>query len=170
MSSTSESHGISLRIGIGYDVHPLVEGRTLFLGGIRIDHPRGLDGHSDADVLVHAVIDAVLGAAAMPDIGMLFPDRDPAYRDIRSIVLMEQVGRRITDEGITIVNIDAVVICQEPRIAPHVEAMRQAMATALGMNDSRRIGIRGKTTERLGFTGRGEGIAVHAVALVDRCR
>lgn len=169
MSSISnhDSAFKTVRIGIGYDVHPFVDERQLYLGGIAIDHHRGLAGHSDADVLIHTILDALLGAAGMPDIGQLFSDKDPAFHNIRSTVLMTEVGRLLAEAGIAIINIDSVVICQEPKIAPHVESMRAVMAQALGLDDPKKIGIRGKTTEHLGFTGRGEGIAVHAVALVD---
>lgn len=156
-----------LRIGNGYDVHAFAEGRDLILGGVRFDFPLGLLGHSDADVLTHAVIDALLGAAGLGDIGKLFPDTDPRYKGADSIGLLREVGALLADNRITIVNIDAVVVCQKPKILPAAEEIKRNIAAALGGMDTRRIGIKGKTTEGLGFTGRGEGIASYAVALVE---
>lgn len=155
----------SLRIGCGYDVHAFVSGRDLVLGGTRIDHRFGLAGHSDADVLVHAIIDALAGASGLPDIGRLFPDDDNRYRNISSIRLLEKVKHKMDEIGAVIINIDSVVVCQEPRIAPHIEEMRRVMSGALRIDESR-IGIKGTSTEGLGFTGRSEGIAAYAVALV----
>ncbi len=155
----------SLRIGNGYDVHAFISGRDLVLGGIRIDYRFGLAGHSDADVLVHALIDSILGATGLPDIGRLFPDTDNRYRDIKSILLLESVREKIAKLKAEIINIDTVVVCQEPRIASYVNAMKESISGALGI-DPGRIGIKGSTTEGLGFTGRGEGIAAYAVALV----
>ncbi len=154
-----------IRIGNGFDVHPFVLGRDLVLGGKKIDHRFGLGGHSDADVLVHAIIDSLCGASGLEDIGRLFPDHDQRYKNIRSIVLLEDVGSRITGLGISVINIDSVVVCQEPKIAPHVDDMKRNIAAALRIAPER-IGIKGKTTEGLGFTGRGEGIACYSVALV----
>ena len=156
----------NLRVGNGYDVHPFVLGRDLILGGKKIDYKFGLQGHSDADVLVHSIIDALLGAAAMPDIGMLFPDTDKRYRDISSIVLLHEVSEKLTSRRIAIINLDSVIICQEPKIAPHVEEMKKNIQAALHLDVSR-IGIKGKTTEGLGFTGRGEGIAAYTVCLLE---
>jgi 2-C-methyl-D-erythritol 2,4-cyclodiphosphate synthase len=156
-----------LRVGIGYDVHPFADGRDLVLGGIKIEFSRGLMGHSDADVLVHAVIDSLLGACGMGDIGALFPDTDSRYKDISSILLLKKVGEMLTGENIDIINIDTVLICESPRIAPYIDKMKAAISTALDNLDPKRIGIKGKTTEKLGFTGRGEGIAAHAVSLIQ---
>lgn len=155
----------TLRVGNGFDVHPFVLGRDLILGGKKIDHKFGLAGHSDADVLVHAIIDALLGAAAMPDIGRLFPDTDNRYKDISSILLLNDVAGKLAERKIEVINIDTVAICQEPRIAPHINDMKQNISKALNV-DPARIGIKGKTTEGLGFTGRGEGIGVYAICLV----
>ena len=156
-----------LRIGNGFDVHPLVPGRPLMLGGVRIDHPLGLMGHSDGDVLVHAVIDALLGASSMGDIGKLFPDTDESLRGADSLDLLRKVGVKLRERDISIVNIDAVVICEKPKISKYTEEMKKAMAEALDGIDYERISIKGKTTEKLGFSGRGEGIAVYSVALVE---
>lgn len=155
----------SLRIGCGYDVHAFVSGRKLILGGTEIDFRFGLAGHSDADVLIHAIIDALTGASGLPDIGRLFPDHDERYRDIQSIRLLENVKNKLDAIGVAIVNIDSVVVCQEPKIASHIDQMKHVMSMALGI-DSTRIGIKGTSTEGLGFTGRSEGIAAYAVALV----
>ncbi|MBN1497055.1 MAG: 2-C-methyl-D-erythritol 2,4-cyclodiphosphate synthase [Spirochaetes bacterium] len=155
----------NIRIGNGFDVHPFVQGRDLVLGGKKIDYRFGLGGHSDADVLVHAIIDSILGAAGMADIGQLFPDSDTAYKDIKSIVLLEDVRSRISGRGLSIINIDSVVVCQEPKIAPHIEDMKNNISRALSI-EPLQIGIKGKTTEGLGFTGRGEGIACYAVSLL----
>jgi 2-C-methyl-D-erythritol 2,4-cyclodiphosphate synthase len=154
-----------LRIGNGFDVHPFVTGRSLTLGGKKIDHKFGLQGHSDADVLVHSIIDSILGAAGMGDIGRMFPDTDERYRNISSIELLRTLSWHLKPLNVTILNIDSVIICQEPRVAPHVEDMKANIARALDM-DASRIGIKGKTTEGLGFTGRGEGIAACSVCLV----
>ncbi len=159
----------SLRIGCGYDVHAFVSGRDLYLGGARIDFRFGLAGHSDADVLVHAIIDALAGASGLPDIGRLFPDDDDRYRNISSIRLLENVKNQMDEIGAVIINIDSVVVCQEPKIAPHIDEMRRVMAGALGI-DGTMIGIKGTSTEGLGFTGRSEGVAAYAVALVRVCR
>jgi 2-C-methyl-D-erythritol 2,4-cyclodiphosphate synthase len=153
------------RVGNGFDVHPFVLGRDLILGGKKIDHKFGLAGHSDADVLVHAIIDALLGATAMPDIGQLFPDTDNRYKGISSILLLNEVAGKLNEHKIEVINIDTVVICQEPRISPHINDMKQNISKALKL-DPARIGIKGKTTEGLGFTGRGEGIEVYSICLV----
>jgi len=156
----------SLRIGIGYDVHRLVQGRPCIIGGVRIPFDRGLDGHSDADVLVHAIIDALLGAAGLGDIGAHFPDTDERYRGADSLRLLTAVHEMLVARSVAIVNIDSVVQCQMPKILPHAEEMKRAIGRALGGLDMSRIGIKGKTTEGLGFPGRGEGIAAQAVALI----
>lgn len=155
-----------LRVGYGFDVHAFTGGRSLVLGGVPIPHEQGLAGHSDADVLLHALIDALLGAAALGDIGQLFPDTDEIYRDASSIGMLKEVYRLLHSRGARIVNLDSVVVCRLPRISPHIEEMKREISAALGGLSPERIGIKGKTTEGLGFTGRGEGIAAHAVALV----
>lgn len=155
-----------MRIGQGYDVHRLVEGRKLILGGVDIPYEKGLLGHSDADVLVHAVMDALLGAAAMGDIGKLFPDTDPRYEGADSLALLREVCARLRDAGFEPGNIDATVIAQAPKLAPHIEAMRRNIAAAAGMDVSR-VSVKATTEERLGFTGEGLGIAAQAVALIE---
>jgi 2-C-methyl-D-erythritol 2,4-cyclodiphosphate synthase len=155
-----------LRIGLGYDVHAFAEGRRLVLGGVEIEHERGLLGHSDADVLVHALIDAILGAMREGDIGKLFPDTDPAYLDADSIELLAQVGKYVREQGYRLLDADCVVICERPKIAPHRDRMRERMAAALGVPvDS--VGLKATTTERLGFEGREEGIGAQAVVLME---
>lgn len=153
------------RIGLGYDVHAFASGRPLVLGGVRIEHDRGLAGHSDADVLTHAVIDALLGAARLGDIGQLFPDDDPEFAGISSLELLERVRLRLVEAGATIDNIDAVVMAQKPKLAPYAEAMSAALAAVLRI-DCRQINLKATTTEKLGFVGRQEGIAAQAVALL----
>ena len=153
-----------MRIGHGYDVHKLVEGRELILGGVKIAYEKGLLGHSDADVLTHAVMDALLGAAALGDIGKLFPDNDPAYKGADSIGLLRHVARRIGEEGYAIGNIDATILCQRPKLAPHIPQMRQIIADACGVDVSC-VSVKATTEEGLGFTGSGEGIAAHCVCL-----
>lgn len=153
------------RIGTGFDVHCLVEGRDLVLGGVNIPWKKGLLGHSDADVLTHAIMDAILGAAALPDIGQLFPDNDDEYKDISSILLLERVIGLIDGENLEIENIDATIICQEPKIMPHIESIREKLSTTMGITP-KQMGIKATTTEGLGFTGRGEGIACQAVCLL----
>ena len=155
-----------MRIGHGYDVHRLVPGRALILGGVRLDYPLGLDGHSDADVLTHAVMDALLGAAGLGDIGRHFPDNDPAYRGIDSQILLSKVRDLLAAKGFRIGNLDVTVIAQAPKLAPHLAAMEQTMAATLEI-DPARINIKATTEEHLGFTGRGEGIACHAVCLLE---
>lgn len=157
---------LNLRVGIGYDVHAFEEGRPLVLGGVNVPFERGLAGHSDADVLVHAVMDAIVGALREGDIGRLFPDTDPAYAGISSVALLERVAALVDARGFRLVDVDAVVICEQPKLAPYRDAMRAAMAEALGVGPER-IGVKATTTERLGFTGRGEGIAAQAVALLE---
>jgi len=155
-----------MRIGQGFDVHALVTGRRLVLGGVEIPFDRGLEGHSDADVLVHAVIDALLGAAALGDIGRHFPDTDPQYRDADSRALLREVGAKLARLGLRVCNVDATVIAQAPRLAPHIDAMTSNLASDLGLARER-VNVKATTTETLGFTGRGEGIAAMAVALVE---
>lgn len=157
----------SLRIGIGYDAHPFVSGKKLMLGGVKCEHIMGLDGHSDADVLVHAIIDSLLGAANMGDIGMLFPDTDPHYKNISSITLLSKVGERLMQKNIEIINIDSIIICEKPKIAPYIDEMKKNLSQVLNGLDTDRIGVKGKTTEKLGFTGREEGIAAQAVSLIQ---
>lgn len=156
-----------LRIGHGYDVHRLAEGRTLVLGGVTITWERGLEGHSDADVLTHAIMDALLGAIAAGDIGKLFPDSDERYRGISSIRLLEQVAAHLEKAGYAVVNIDATLLAQAPKVAPYREAMRHNIAAALGIDVSR-VSVKATTEEGLGFTGAGEGMAAHAIALVEK--
>jgi 2-C-methyl-D-erythritol 2,4-cyclodiphosphate synthase len=157
--------GIMFRIGHGFDVHALVAGRPLIIGGVTIPFNRGLDGHSDADVLIHAVIDALLGAAALGDIGRHFPDTDERYRGADSTILLRSAGKLLADAGYIIANIDSTIIAQSPRMAPHIQAMVTCIASVLGIERGQ-VNVKAKTTERLGFTGRGEGIAAEAVALV----
>ena len=156
-----------MRIGHGYDVHRLVEGRDLILGGVRIDYEKGLLGHSDADVLTHAVMDALLGARAMGDIGKHFPDTDAKWKGADSLKLASAVRDLVTADGWQIGNIDVTVIAQAPKLAPHILNMRQNLADALGV-DLDRVSIKATTEERLGFTGEGLGIAAHAVCLLTR--
>jgi 2-C-methyl-D-erythritol 2,4-cyclodiphosphate synthase len=158
-----------MRVGLGVDVHAFAapeEGRRLVLGGVEIPSDRGLLGHSDADVLAHAIADALLGAAGLEDIGHYFPDTDERYRDADSIELLREV-RRLVGGSWEVANVDAVVICERPKIRDHREAMRKNVAAALGIEETR-VGVRGTTTERLGFAGRGEGIAAQAVCLLER--
>lgn len=154
-----------MRIGHGYDVHKLVEGRDLILGGVRIPHRLGLLGHSDADVLLHAISDALLGALALGDIGKHFPDTDPAYKGADSLELLRHVVKLVGDEGYTLGNLDATVLAQQPKLRPHIDAMRANIADACGVDISR-ISVKATTEEHLGFTGREEGIAAHCVALL----
>ena len=155
-----------MRIGHGYDVHRLVEGRSLVLGGVRIPFEKGLDGHSDADVLTHAVMDALLGAAAMGDIGKLFPDTDDRYLGADSIALLREVDRRLTEAGYRLGNLDVTVIAQRPKLAPYINQMRQNLAAAL-RTELQNVSVKATTEEHLGFTGSGEGIAAHAVCLPE---
>ena len=154
------------RIGQGYDVHRLVEGRRLILGGVEIPFERGLLGHSDADVLTHAVMDALLGAAGLGDIGQMFPDSDPAYQGARSVKLLSAVAERLRQEGYQTGNVDATVVAQAPRLAPHIPQMRRNLAGALGV-PLERVNIKATTEERLGFTGAELGMAAQAVALLE---
>lgn len=158
-----------MRIGHGYDVHRLIAGRKLVLGGVEIPYILGLDGHSDADVLLHAIMDALLGAAALGDIGRLFPDTDPAYKGISSVLLLETVAARIREAGYEVGNVDATVIAQKPKLAPHIPAMREIVAKTLGV-DLDQINIKATTEEHLGFSCREEGIAAHAVCILEKSR
>lgn len=155
-----------MRIGMGYDVHKLVEDRDLILGGVKIPYEKGLLGHSDADVLLHAIMDALLGAAALGDIGKHFPDTDPAYKGASSIKLLEHAGRLIEQELYVIGNIDATIIAQRPKMSPHIDKMRENVAAALHI-DMSQVNIKATTEEGLGFTGQGEGISAQAVAGLD---
>ena len=155
-----------MRIGHGYDVHRLVPGRELILGGVKIPYELGLDGHSDADVLLHAVMDALLGAAALRDIGYHFPDTDPAYKGANSMELLRQVGRKITAAGYRVGNIDVTMIAQKPKLKDHIPTMAQNIAAALGIEEGR-VNVKATTEERLGFTGSGEGMSCHAVCLLE---
>jgi 2-C-methyl-D-erythritol 2,4-cyclodiphosphate synthase len=166
-ASSAARSGAALRVGLGYDAHRFAPGRALVLGGVRLRERDGLLGHSDADVLVHAVMDALLGAAGLEDIGHYFPDTDVAFAGADSMALLAAVVVLLRDRGWRPVNVDAVVICEEPRIAPHRARMRERLAVVLGV-DAEAVGIRGTTTEGMGFTGRSEGIAAQAVALVER--
>ncbi len=155
-----------MRIGHGYDVHRLVAGRPLIVGGVGIDYEKGLDGHSDADVLLHAIMDALLGAAALGDIGKLFPDTDEQYRGADSRVLLREVVLRINDAGYEVSNIDATILAQAPKMRPHIEAMRGTIASDCGVMLDQ-VNVKATTEEGLGFTGSGEGMAAHAVCLLD---
>ena len=155
-----------MRVGMGYDVHRLVEDRPLILGGVEIPYEKGLLGHSDADVLLHAIMDALLGAAALGDIGKHFPDTDPKYKGASSIKLLEHVGGLLEENGYVIENIDATIIAQKPKMAPHIPQMRANMAKAMGINESQ-LNIKATTEEKLGFTGREEGIASQAICLLN---
>jgi 2-C-methyl-D-erythritol 2,4-cyclodiphosphate synthase len=155
-----------MRIGQGYDAHRFAPGRRLVLGGVEISHAQGLLAHSDGDVLVHALCDALLGAAGLGDIGRHFPDSDPAYRGIDSRVLLRRVVAALGAEGLRVSNVDGTVVAQQPRLAPHIPAMRALLANDLGLAEGR-VNIKATTTEGMGFAGRGEGIAAYAVALLE---
>jgi 2-C-methyl-D-erythritol 2,4-cyclodiphosphate synthase len=154
---------VSYRVGIGVDAHALEDGVPLVLAGVPIDHPRGLAGHSDGDVITHALIDALLGAAGLGDIGSLFPSGDDRFRGSDSVELLREAYRRVTDAGWRLVNADCVLVGEEPRIAPHRDAMSRRLSEAVGGD----VNVRATTTDHLGFTGRGEGLAAHAVALLE---
>lgn len=156
-----------VRVGTGYDVHALGEGLPLWIGGVRIEHTHGLIGHSDADVLLHAICDALLGAAALGDIGKHFPDTDPQYKGISSLKLLAHVGRLLAEHGYRIVNIDSTVVAQRPKLAPHIEQMRHNIADTLGIGIDR-VSVKATTTEHLGFEGRMEGISSQAAALIEQ--
>jgi len=155
-----------MRIGHGYDVHKLVEGRDLIIGGVKIEHTLGLLGHSDADVLLHAVSDALLGAAGLGDIGKHFPDTDPQYKDADSLKLLEIVAQRVREAGFRVSNIDVTMIAQRPKLRPHIEQMERNIASAVGV-DAGRVNVKATTEERLGFTGEELGMACHAVCLLE---
>jgi len=155
-----------VRVGIGYDVHPLAEGSPLILGGVEIKYNRILIGWSDADVLLHSIIDALLGAAGLADIGTHFPPSDPEYENASSIVLLQKVKAMLDKGNWNIVNIDSTIVAEEPKLAPYVDQMKESISNALSIDKSQ-IGIKATTTEQMGFTGRGEGIAAQAVALID---
>ena len=156
-----------MRIGHGYDVHRLTENRKLIIGGVEILYEKGLDGHSDADVLLHAIMDALLGAAALGDIGKLYPDNDKSFLGIDSMILLKDTYQRISEKGYTVGNIDATVIAQRPKLAPYIPDMRQRIANTLALSIDD-VNIKATTEEKLGFTGSGEGIAAHAVCLLHK--
>ena len=156
-----------MRIGHGYDVHKLVEDRELIVGGVHIPYEKGLLGHSDADVLLHAVSDALLGAATMGDIGGIFPDNDPEYLGADSLVLLRQVFQRLRDNGYSVINVDCTVIAQKPKMKPYIPEMRMNIAAALS-TEVENISVKATTEEEMGFTGRGEGISAHCVCLIDK--
>lgn len=156
-----------MRIGHGYDVHRLVDGRRLIIGGVEIPYEKGLLGHSDADVLLHAISDSLLGAAALGDIGKLFPDNDPKYKDANSLELLRKVGTKLNTQGFAPVNIDATVIAQAPKLAPYIYEMRKKIAFALNM-ELDAVSVKATTEEGLGFSGEGLGIAAHAVCLIEK--
>lgn len=158
-----------IRVGMGYDVHKLTEGRDLILGGVNIPWEKGLLGHSDADVLIHAIMDALLGAAALGDIGKHFPDTDPAYKGISSVKLLVHVAGLLKENGYAVGNIDATIIAQKPKMAPHIPQMRKNMAEALGITESK-INVKATTEEGLGFTGSGEGISSQAICLLTEIK
>lgn len=160
-------HGneVIMRVGMGYDVHRLVPDRDLIIGGVKIPYEKGLLGHSDADVLLHAIMDALLGAAALGDIGKHFPDNDPKYEGADSLALLKRVGELLSEEGYVIENIDSTIIAQKPKMAPHIEQMRKNIADTLGL-DITRVNVKATTEEGLGFTGTGEGISSQAVVLI----
>lgn len=155
-----------MRIGHGFDVHAFAEGRELVLGGVHVPYGRGLDGHSDADVVAHAVMDALLGAARLSDIGTLFPDNDPAFEGADSLVLLEKVAALVRERGFAIADVDVTIAAQAPKLAPHREAMRANLARAMGIG-AERVGVKATTTEHLGFVGRKEGIAAWSVCLLE---
>jgi 2-C-methyl-D-erythritol 2,4-cyclodiphosphate synthase len=156
-----------IRVGLGYDVHRLVEGRPLRLGGVVVPYERGLAGHSDADVLLHAITDALLGAAGLGDIGTHFPPSDPAFKDADSRMLLQVAATRVRAAGWQIGNIDSTLVAERPRLGPHIPAMRAAIATVLELSEAQ-VSVKAKTTEGLGFTGTGEGMAAYAVALLEQ--
>jgi len=155
-----------MRAGIGYDAHPLVDGRPLVLGGVNVPFEKGLEGYSDADVLVHAIMDALLGAAGLKDIGHQFPTGDPQYKDASSIRMLEHVGRKVSSQGYIIRNLDSTLIAQEPKIASYIDQMRHNIARALRIEDDQ-VMVKATTTDRMGFEGRGEGMAAMAVAMLS---
>ncbi len=160
---------MNIRIGYGYDVHQLEEGREFWLGGIRLEHTHGAKGHSDADVLIHAICDALLGAANLRDIGFHFPDTDPKYKGVDSKILLKEAMQLLRQEGYELGNIDATVCLEVPKVNPHIPAMRTTMAEVMHVEESA-ISIKATTSEKMGFVGRKEGVAAHAVALVEKVR
>ncbi|MGD9506044.1 MAG: 2-C-methyl-D-erythritol 2,4-cyclodiphosphate synthase [Syntrophobacteraceae bacterium] len=158
-----------MRVGFGYDVHAFAAGRLLILGGVEVPHAQGLDGHSDADVLLHAISDALLGAAALGDIGRHFPDSDPAYKGASSVVLLGKVSALLSESGWRIVNIDSTLVLQRPKVAPYISGMIERIADAVGIPFGS-VSVKATTTERLGFAGREEGVAAYAVALIEENR
>lgn len=156
-----------MRVGIGFDAHRLVEGRNLVLGGVTIPFEKGLLGHSDADVLVHAINDALLGAAALGDIGMHFPDTDMSYKDISSLILLKKVAELLRDAGFGVVNIDSVICAEKPKLAPYIQKMRQNIAHTLGIAEEK-VSIKATTTEGMGYEGRGEGISAQAICMIKK--
>ena len=158
---------MNYRIGFGYDVHALQKGRQLVLGGVKIPYPLGLAGHSDADVLLHAVMDAILGAASLGDIGGHFPPGDPGYKDISSIILLNKVNQLLQEAGFKVVNVDSTLVAENPRLSPYVEDMCLVIARALDL-EKNAVSVKATTTESLGFAGRGEGIAAYAVVLIEK--
>ena len=156
-----------MRVGLGFDAHRLVAGRPLILGGVEIPHTQGLLGHSDADVLAHAIGDALLGAVGAGDLGTHFPDKDPAYKDISSLILLERIMLIVRDRGFQPVNVDATLVAQQPRLAPHIPAMQAKLAPILGLTPAD-VNLKATTTELMGFAGRGEGMAAYAVVLVTK--
>ncbi len=155
------------RVGNGYDVHRLEEGEKLILGGVEIPHPKGLLGHSDADALCHAICDALLGASGGGDLGLYFPDTDPRWRGVSSLVLLEKVGRMVNEKGFQIMNIDSTIVAQKPKLASYMNAMKDNLAKALSISPFQ-VNIKATTTEKLGFPGREEGLAAYAVALIEK--
>lgn len=163
----SDKKAPGFRMGIGYDVHPLTAGRPLVLGGVTIPYHQGLAGHSDADCLVHAICDALLGGIAAGDIGRHFPDSDPQYKDVQSLLLLHKVAEMVAEKGFMIANIDATIVVQAPTLAPHLPQMEERIAATVGVAKDR-VNVKATSTEGLGFTGRGEGVAAYAVALMER--
>ena len=157
---------MGIRVGFGYDVHRFTDGKALMLGGVEVEHEKGLLGHSDADALLHAIIDALLGAGALGDIGAHFPPGDSAYKDISSLVLLKKTAAIIKEAGFSVGNIDSTVVTELPRLAPYILPMREAISATLGI-DLARVSVKATTSEGMGFTGRGEGLSAHAVALLD---
>lgn len=158
---------MNIRVGFGFDVHPLAEGRDLWLGGVKIESPKGAVGHSDADVLLHAICDALLGAAGLQDIGHHFPNTDERFKGIDSKILLAETAKLITEKGYTVGNIDCTLVIEAPKINPHITAMKQAIAPILGIEVDA-VGIKATTNEQLGYIGRGEGVAAHAVVLIQK--
>lgn len=156
-----------MRIGIGYDVHKLVEGRKLIMGGVDIPYEKGLLGHSDADVLIHSIMDALLGSLALGDIGKHFPDTDPKYKGISSMALLREVYKLIAEKGYVVSNLDSIIVCERPKMKPHIEQMRKNIAEALDVSIDR-VSIKATTTEKLGFEGEGQGISSKAVCLLEK--